>query len=80
MSSGWYVGGSGYVQGVCLGLDMSRRGGYPPPPGYGSWDITGYGEQVGGIHSTEMLSCGNYYNCAMFKNFGLLKRARYQNV
>ena len=76
MSKEWVCSGGvymsrGYVWGVCPG---------GVGIGHGTWDRTGYGQQVGGMHSTEMLSCGNYYNCAMFRNFGLLKRARYQNV
>ena len=49
------AGGEGWV---CL--RYARVGWNPPPPGNGTWDITGYSRQAGVTHPTGMLSCSNY--------------------
>ena len=52
-----YVRGGGYVQGwVCAGVFMSTP--------CQTWDTMGYGQQVGGMHPTGMLS----YFHAVFGN------------
>ena len=44
-------GGSASSRGVCI-----RGGGWIDPP-LDTWDTTGYGQQAGGTHPTEMHSC-----------------------
>ena len=59
----WEVGISGTRS--LLGVGMSW-GGYvrdigTTPPGHGTWDTTGYGQQVGSTYPTGMLSYLCFY-------------------